>query len=270
MYSKKPNRELSIGEILNLVFALYRRHFVILYIPILISQLIMLGTFSYLYGILTQNLLPTPLPTATPSELINWFLSLIVPLIETIIIISIISWILGAIASGTCVKIASDSVETGTASFGKAFTFTLGKILPLLVALLIAGIAVGIGIVVFIIPGIIIAIIFYLIAPSILIEGTGAIGGLSRSIRLVSGRWLKTFAFMLVIGLITVITTVIGSIISGQFGGAGWIVSSIINSLAIMIYPIALVAYYYSMLARERSSIQPPQIPAPPQPPPPA
>jgi len=189
---------------------------------------------------------------------------------ETTIIVIIMSWILGAIVSGTCVKIASDSVETGTASFGKAFAFTLGRVLPLLVAMLIAGIAVGIGMVLFIIPGIILAIIFYLIAPSILIEGTGAIQSLSRSRRLVSGRWLKTLVFLVVIGLITMITTGIGSLISGPFGGAGWIVSSIIDSLAIMIYPIALVAYYYSMLAREKAPIRPPQTSPPPQPPPPA
>jgi hypothetical protein len=264
LISGKPNRELSLSESFNLIFSLYRRHFLIIYIPILISQLIVLGTSFYLFGMLAQKLLPPPLPTETPSVLMSWLLSFMVPFIEMIAIVGIISWILGAIISGTCVRIASDSVETGTASLGRAFTFTLGRVLTLLAAMFIAGILAGIGLVLLIVPGIIITIIFYLIAPCILIEGSGVMQSFSRSIKLLSGRWLKTFAFIFIIGVITLIIAWIGGLISGYLGGAGWIAGSIIDSFAVMIYPIALAVYYYSMLARERGPAQPPPVPAPP------
>lgn len=247
----KPDRELSIVELFNQVFVLYRRHFAILFIPILISSLITIGSFTYLLSIFAKYFV-LPSLTAAPSAILNWFLALIFVLVQIIIVVGVEGWILGAVVSGTCVKIASDSIETGTASFGRAFTFTLGKILPLLAAMLIMGIVVGIGMILLVIPGIIFAIMFYLIAPSILIEGTGAVESLSRSRKLVGGRWLKTFAFMFLIGLITIIATEIGNYISIPFGGAGWIVRSIIDSLAIMIYPIAYAVYYYSMLAREK------------------
>jgi hypothetical protein len=97
-----------------------------------------------------------------------------------------------------------------------------------------------------------------LIVPSILVEGTGAMQSLSRSRKLVKGRWLKTFAFILVMGLITIIVGEIGNYVSTPFGGAGWIVRSIVDSLATMIYPISLAVYYYSMVAREKMASSPP------------
>jgi hypothetical protein len=253
----KPDRELSIGALFNSVFILYRKHFVILYVPILVSSLVTLGTSSYLLHVFAKSFV-APSMTAPVSVMASWLSSLIVALVGTIAILGVEEWILGAVVYGTCVKIASDSVETGTASLGKAFTFTLGKLLPLLVATLVVGIVVGIGTVLFVIPGIIFAIMFYLIVPSILVEGTGAMQGLSRSRKLVKGRWLKTFAFLLVIGLITIIVSEIGNFVSAPFGVASWIARSIVDSLATMIYPISLAVYYYSMVAREKMASSPP------------
>jgi len=250
---EKPSRELSVGEILSLTFNLYLSKFLQFFLPFLISGII-IGIFTY--AITSSFPMPTP-PSATPSyeELIAWFFALI----STIIVIGILSglvlWIVGTTITGVVIKNASDQIEKGTSNLGVSFNFSISKLPSLLVAQFVASILIAIGLLLFIVPGIIIAIMFSLVIPAIIVEQQGGFESLGRSRRLVSNRWLKTFALLLVLVIIVLIVNGVASVLAMPFNFIHPIinplVTNIISAFVAPIYPIAITYLYYAMVARE-------------------
>jgi len=163
--------------------------------------------------------------------------------------------------SGVCVKCTSDLIEKGKASLGESFNFTAYRLPSLLIATLITGILVALGLLALIVPGIILYIMFYLVIPAIIIENIGAFDSLSRSRRLVSNRWLKTFVLALIVGLIIGIAVFVASLITAPLGIYSSLVGSVITAFVQPILPISLTVYYYSMLAKEQQRIPPPPPP---------
>ena len=130
-------------------------------------------------------------------------------------------------------------------------------------AQLVAGILTLVGLVLFVVPGIIIAIMFSLIIPAIIAEQRGAFESLGRSRRLVSNRWLKIFALLLVLGIIVGIVTGVAMMLAMPFNTSYPVISplitNVISAFVSPIYPSAITCLYYAMVARE--------IPPPPPPP---
>ena len=91
---------------------------------------------------------------------------------------------------------------------------------------------------------------YSLALPVLLIEKKGVFESMSRSRRLVSHRWGKTFGTFLVLGIIVLIASLILGAIAAPFGIAGTIVNGILSALYQPLLPILLVIYYYSNLAR--------------------
>lgn len=261
MSVQKPSRELSIEEILTWTFELYSKNFVMFLIPILITALIS----GSLTAILTNYIerMPFPGSGASQEELLNWFWSYIATLLTMGFILGTVSWVIGTIMNGVCIKYASELIEKGMASLGEAFNFTVYKLLSLLAAALITGILIGLGFLALIVPGIIIVIMFYLVVPVIVIEDAEALESLSRSRRLVSSRWFKTFILALIVCITIFFVSFIGALIGGPFGDFSWLVSSVIAAFVEPIFPISMTVYYYSMVGREAQR----RVPRP-QPPP--
>jgi hypothetical protein len=172
----------------------------------------------------------------------------------------LIPWIVSSWAQGICIKYASDYLEKGQANLQSSFNYTTSKILSIMGASTITGILIFVGTFAFVIPGLILAIMFSLVVQSIVIENTGALESLSRSRRLVSGRWLKTFGLLLVLGLIIGIVAAIAGVISAPLGIGSSVLSALIGALIQPILPIGMTLYYYSNIARN-------EPPAPPPPP---
>ena len=193
------------------------------------------------------------------SQLWNFILTLL----AIVFVLVIISWIIGNITSGVCVKCASDLIEKGKTSLGESFNFTVYKLPSLLIATLIVGILTAIGLLALIVPGIIIHIMFYLVIPAMMIENSGAFDSLSRSRKLVSNRWLKTFVLALIIYIIIGIAAFVISLITAPLGIYSSVANTIITALIEPILPISLTIYYYSMCAKEeqRRILPPPPPP---------
>ena len=119
-------------------------------------------------------------------------------------------------------------------------------------AAILLGIIIAVGLIALIIPGIILALMFSLTISAIMIENVGAIEGMSRSRALVSHRWLKTFAILLIIGIIVAIVSCIAGLIASPLGNYSWILSSIISALIAPILPITLTVHYHSMRTKEQ------------------
>lgn len=248
MSSRKPSRELSIGEIFSETFSLYSENFANYVIPFLVA-----GAIT---GVLTTLLrlvivVPAQLTSgSTPQQILNWLPGYLAAVITLAIATGLISWVVGSMAQGISIKFASDSLEKGQANLQTSFSFAASRILSILAVSIITGVLIFLGALALVIPGIILAIMFSLVVQTIIIENTGALESLARSRRLVSGRWLKTFALLLVLYIIVGIVAGIASAIGIPFGLAGSLVSSLITALIQPILPIGLTLYYYSMISR--------------------
>lgn len=263
MNVEKPSRELSIGEILSLTLNLYLSKFLQFFLPFLIAGII---TGLSTYAITSSFPLPTPPPPSMrPSyqETFEWFSAFL----STVIIIGVLSALVTLIVTtpttGIIIKYASDQIEKGTSNLGASLNFIISKLPSLLIAQFITGILTAIGMLLFFIPGIIISIMFLLIIPAIIVEQKGAFESFGRSRRLVSNRWLKTFALLLIVG--TILGTVIGIVnlltlpLNSTYPNISFLIINIAFSFVAPISPIAITYLYYAMVARE--------IPPPPQPP---
>ncbi len=256
MSIQKPSRELSLEEILTWTFDIYSKNIIMFLIPIMITALIS-GSFSIPITSYATKIAEID-RNAPPEIVLSQLWGYVLTLLAIALGIGIITWIVGTIANGVCVKCASDLIEKGKASLGESFNFTVTKLLSLLVAALITGILIVLGFLALIVPGIILYIMFYLVVPTIVIENIGAFDSLSRSRKLVNNRWLKTFVLSLILGLIISFVTFIGSLIGAPLGIYRWFLSSIIVAFVQPIAPISLTVYYYSMLAKEKQMLPPP------------
>ncbi|MCJ7763095.1 hypothetical protein MUP38_06560 [Candidatus Bathyarchaeota archaeon] len=249
MESKKPSRELEIGEIITKTFALYRQNFTKYLIPFLVAGAITgLLTTGISLAIVIPALPTNPRPTV--EQVVNWLPGFLVAVISFAVLTGIVTWVIGTIAQGISVKYTSDLLEKGQANLQAGFNFALSKILSLLAVSIVTGVLIALGLIALVIPGIILAVMFALVVPAIIVEDTGALESLSRSRKLVSNRWLKTFGLMLLLGVVIGIVSIIVSSISAPFGLARTLVSSILTAFIQPIFPIGMTLYYYSMVAR--------------------
>jgi hypothetical protein len=259
---QKPSRELSIEETLTSTLDIYSRNFIIFFVPFLIAGLITgimtIPILNYMSKISQIDFTGRP-PNVVWSQFWNFFLTFL----ALAFVMGLISWVIGNIMSGVCIKCASDLIQKGKASLTESFNFTAHKLPSILIATLITGILTALGFLALIVPGIIIYIMLFLAIPTIMIENIGAIDSLSRSRVLVNNRWVKTFVLTLIVGLMIGIPIFILNFIMAPLGVYRMLVSSVIAAFVQPITPISLTVYYYSMLARGEQQ----RIPPPPPPP---
>lgn len=264
MEIEKPLRELALGEILGRTLNLYFSRFLLFFLPFLVA-----GFLTGAWGEIVSWMFPVPAPpsmTAPADVLLAYFVSLLGFLIVTLALTLLVSWIITTIVGGMTVKAASDVLERRSVDLSETLNFAVGRLPSLLIAGVVSGILIVVGLICLVVPGVILAIMFSLVVPAIVVERAGALESLSRSRRLVGGRWLKTFGLLLIILIINLAAGFVFGVISSVFGPADWVVSSILGALASPILPIAATLYYYSMIAREQPTSPLPPPPTPPTP----
>jgi hypothetical protein len=238
---------------------LYSQHFAQFLLPFIIAGALEGAVLVALESTIT---VPAALSsTASLQELWNWLLGFLSATLTIAVLSGIVGWIISSITQGIAVKFTSDTLESREAALMSSFTFTLSRLLPLLVVSVITGILIAIGLVALIIPGIILAIMFSLVVPVIIIEHVGALESLSRSRVLVDRRWLKTFGVLFLFGILIGIVGWAISFLTGSLGLVGPVASGILLAFIQPIMPIGLTLYYYSMTARatQAATVQPSQ-----------
>jgi hypothetical protein len=194
--------------------------------------------------------LPTLPSNPTPQQFFDWlpgFVGALVPLAASIFIVTVVFF---PIAQGSAIKLASEQIEKGQADIGTSVRFAASRLLWIWALSIVVGIIVVLGFIALVVPGIILAIMFSLAFPVLIIENKGVLDSMGRSRELVGHRWLKTFATFLVFAIIFAIASAIVSAISGPLGVASPVVNGILSALYQPLFPILLVVYYYSNLAR--------------------
>jgi hypothetical protein len=217
-------RKLSVGDTLNEVFSLYGANAGVL-LPIAFWLFLVVAIIDGLAG---SNLVLFPL-------------------------VIIVSTIAGTLYQGIVVSLVRD-VQDGRrdSSMGDLVSQATPFILPLIGAGILSGLGIGIGIFLLIVPGLILLTIWAVIAPVIVVEGSGVIAAFGRSRELVRDNGWPVFGVIIVAFLITLI----GGLIFGGIAASiadGPLLRIVFSALASTITaPIgALVAavLYYRLLA---------------------
>ncbi len=229
-----PAGRLSVGDVLNRVFALYKEHFGVL-IP---AAFWLFLVVSILGGIVGQHS------------------------VGLLLLVAVVTFAVAILYQGMVVSLVHD-VQDGRrdSSVGELFN-SVGPVLgPLIGASILYGFAVGIGFFLLIVPGCILLTIWAVIAPVIVIEKRGVTASFGRSRELVKGFGWPVFGTVIVATLITAIASFILTGIAESIAG-GPILRIVFSALAATITaPVgALVAavLYYRLLELKGSAAPPP------------
>ncbi|MBS7614853.1 hypothetical protein KEJ18_03890 [Candidatus Bathyarchaeota archaeon] len=262
MAFRKPNRELSVTEILSFSFGLYIAKFDVMLVPFLFINVFNTFATDFLWRL-------TPvfeLPQNITEEFFLQFFDYLAAIFPLIVVIIVVNWVITTIANGIVVKLSSEALEGKTVSVKIGLDSVLSSLLTLLVASLIVSILTVFGLFFFVIPGIVVATMFSLTVQVVMIERLGMLASLYRSRKLVANRWLKVLTilstFMLLMVIANIIGQAIGSSVTSFNTTMALIIESVVSSLVQPIQPISLTLLYYSLRTREKPSEQllPPQL----------
>ena len=134
------------------------------------------------------------------------FFGAVIALVGLILVVTLVFF---PIAIGSAIRMSAETLQTGRSNLGSALRFAASKLIGIWALSIVVGIIVFLGTIALTVPGIILAIMFSLSLPVLLIESPGVIATLGRSRRLVSNRWLKTFAVIIVLGLMILVATAV-------------------------------------------------------------
>lgn len=237
------SRELSLGDVISKTFTLYRRYLKEYLIIFAITE----GIIGILLTVLTHIVVE---PTASASATLGQETALLGSLLEFLGLILLIGLAISAIGIGAAIKMTSEEITGTKPELRASVMFAISKLPRFWAVAIITGVLVFVGLLAILVPGFILLIMLSLAIPALLIENTGILASIGRSRRLVSNRWLKTFALAIVLGIIIGVAGLVTDLIGSLFGPASQIVSSILSATYVPLSPIALTVYYYSNVAR--------------------
>ena len=232
-------RPLSTGEILDVAFSLYRRHFATLATVALVSQAV-----SILVSIYVE---------ASGGMLTNLTLALFS---------IVLSSVCAAIGMGASTKIIADSYLGRSTAVGEALRWVVPHLARLIVLTVIVSMLVGIGLVLLIFPGVILASGLAVSACVLVVEGLSPTDAMNRSWTLTAGHRLRVFVTVLVAMLLIYVMSIaavfIGGILAGLLGMASMaaiiVIGAVSAILSILIYPYiyaTVTVLYYDLRVRK-------------------
>jgi hypothetical protein len=232
-------RPLSVGEILDVSFTLYRRHFTTLgTIAALCSGIpVLLSLYIEASGGVLYNL---------PLALLHY----------------IIFTVLSSFATAATVFVVSESYLGRPLPAGDALRRATPLLTRLIICSLLLAIVVAIGFVFFLVPGIVLLCGLLLAFPSLVLEpGHSATGALSRSWSLTRGsRWRMLGLLVTMLLLLYVPLVGLGAVAAvlaprGAFGAtSGMLTLAVVGVVQMLLYPLfycVLTVAYYDLRVRK-------------------
>lgn len=245
------SKELSVKEILENAISIYISNsidFLIIYI----SAAIITGSLGI---ILLSKGFRAISELQAASEITPSALNQMIGLIISSILIAIVDEVVNSIRDGAAIKLTSDYLTSLSCDFQVALSFVIPKVISIIIATLIGSVIIFLGFLFLVIPGIIATIMLALIVPTIVLEDKGALDSLGRSKALVSHRWFKTFAVLLINGIIILVTKSFSNILLMALDERiSTMLSEVIVSIVSPITTISVTLLYYSMLFKEKAA----------------
>jgi hypothetical protein len=196
-------RPLSVGEILDAGFKLFRHRFgtlvACIFVPIV--PLYILGT------IIVGSTDPTAFDVNAPVD--NSGTAVFGRLID-----QLLSSIAAAVAVAACFKAISAAYLGERAGVGDSLRYAAGRFLPLIVAYIVMVIILIPAFIALIIPGIWISVKLSMTFPALVCEKAGPLRSIGRSWELTKDNWWRVFGTLIVIFLLVfVITLALGGVL---------------------------------------------------------
>jgi hypothetical protein len=245
-------RPLSVGEMLDAGFRLFRARFGTLMVCVLapLVPFTILGTI--LQASVDENAFDVNAPASTADSGTALAGTLIAGVIQSAAI---------ALAIAACFKAISAAYLGERASAGESLRYALSRVVPLIVAYIVVVVVVSIGTLLLIVPGVFFAVKMSMTFAVLVFERKGPFGSIGRSWSLTDGNFWRTFGALLVVFLITfILQLVLVGVISGILGAADSselavaIILTLVNLLALAAtYPLwaAVVSViYYDLRVR--------------------
>ncbi|MAT97253.1 MAG: hypothetical protein CL608_08935 [Anaerolineaceae bacterium] len=253
-------RPLSIGELLDRTFRLFRQHFLTFFSIVAITQLP--GTmFQILAAALVGN--PANLETAILSG------EVVGPAILIVLSVLFLSGIVTQIGTAALTTAIADSYLGRKINFDSAFRRMDNTWLTLILASFVAGLALfalAIPVVlVSIIPclgglamlvglfliGVSAVVVFSLLPPVVVLERGGAIASLKRAWALSKLRFWWIFGYLLLLGILTLLITfgpsfLIGFLIPLVLGNSNALIQSIIQQSATLVLTAVFLPIHFT------------------------
>jgi hypothetical protein len=248
-------RPLSLGEVLDGAFTIYRRQFVSLFLTALVPQLPLIALVMVYYGFL-----------ATVMEGGGDISG------GTAIAAGIAVLVLAPLAAvGTATAIGGVAFQAARAYTGAPVTTReamergLKRSLPLVGAYIVVGIMAMFGLLAFIIGAIIVWVSAFAVVPAVVLERRGPIDAIGRSWQLVKGAWGEVFLVLIIAyfiaampGFAVGMVTTIGGMVATGFDqekmmavqGVGQVLSQVARTLTIPFSIGTTVLLYYDRRVR--------------------
>lgn len=239
--SRLAIRQLSIGEIIDFSFTIYRGHFATLFLIALFTSGIPLILNTYVNS------------RGGPLAAVLWY-----------VLYLVLALSLGALASASTTFVVSEAYLGRSVTAGEALSRALPLLGQVVVLSFVMGFLVGLGTLFLLVPGIIIGCGLAVSTPALVLESGDAMEALRRSWSLTRGSRFKIFLLFLVVVIIIMIpvvgVTMVMGLLPGAAGVAGrpsatLILATVAGGLVeMLVYPIfycALTLAYYDLRVRK-------------------
>lgn len=253
-------RPLSVAEILDTAFRLWRRNFgtlvsitAVVYVPLAVVEVVLAAVLAGV-GVAVQAAGPGAVPGRGIAAaafggtlLLTAVAAIAVALVYAALAVAVSRYYLGR-----------------TVTVGDAYACVMPRLGSLLATWLLVFVVVAIGAMLCVIPGIYLAVVLAFAWPLVVLEDRSPTDAMSRSAELVRGYWGRVFVTMLLLSLIVVviqwaITAPVNLIGQAVFGGGALslgvaqLVSVLVQMIVLPLSVTGLVVLYYDLRVRKEA-----------------
>ncbi len=224
-------RPLGVGEIIDAAIKVYRSNA----LPLLKAVALVVVPVQVLGALIQTSVIPDPVsplqqgplePGTVPAPAFD--ASDIWTFVGGFVLTALLNWLAAQLATAASLRAVSKAYLGESADWRQSLEFAFRNFGALIWVALLSAFGVGFGYVLCIIPGIWLSISWSVAIPALLFEGERGTAALSRSFRLVKGRWWAVAGA-------TVLGQIIASILGAVFG-FGFGVLSFVNESAFVTF----------------------------------
>ncbi|MEO7192016.1 MAG: hypothetical protein ABI051_13265 [Vicinamibacterales bacterium] len=241
-------RPLSLGELLDRTFQLYRQHFLVFVGIVALPGLVSLAL----------NLLLNPVRASAGA----------IATLLLLCVIALAQFVIFAISQAATITAVSELYLGRSIGIGQAFAAARGRIVEICVISLLIGLFTGLGLLLLIVPGILLALRWSVAVPVVVIEGLPPRAAMERSSDLTAGHrgrafmiYLVYFALVLIISAIAQMPLAILLVANRAATSAapGWLMVAtqisgfLTQSLVGPLVTIAMSLFYYDERVRKEA-----------------
>ena len=238
-------RPLSVGEMLDAGFRLFRARFMTLILCVLVPVVPLTIIATAVQASVDPNAFDLDSTETVDSG----------SALAGTLVAALIQFAAAALAIAACFKAISAAYLGEHAGVAESLRYAVGRLLPLLVAYFLVVVIVGLGLVALIIPGIWLAVKLSMTFPAVVFERTGPFAAIGRSWALTKGNWWRVFGTLLVVFLISFVLQIVLAAVAGGLLAAGDSVSELTVAIVLTLVNLLALALTYPLWASVTSVV---------------